>query len=292
VTRRLIPILLFGALLAGACSGPAPEGPATPAAADEVGGAPAVLQTQVRAATLRFVEAYRDAVLGGGDLGALTGTPLLRRWAYWLGVTNRAFPGEITATSTIGGVGPAALVSDEGPLLQVDLAAQVDVVAQPRQGDRLEFSVPLDGPVRLIAEEPGVWRVTDFVRFGVPVSSAFVRLDLRYQRPGVALELDSFGSVPNWSFFVRIAATGAGPLTLEESDASLVRRDGTVARQAIEVSPPLLRVDAGRRAGGAITFERLERTRGVSLRIDLGGSGDPAPLEIPLSVVATADRRT
>ena len=35
-----------------------------------------MLQTQVRAATLRFVEAYRDAVLGG-DLEALTGTPLI-----------------------------------------------------------------------------------------------------------------------------------------------------------------------------------------------------------------------
>lgn len=289
--RRLIPIMLLGALLVGACSGSDHEGPAMPAASDELGGAPAVLQTQVRAATLRFVEAYRDAVLGGGDLGALTGTPLLRRWAYWLGVTNRAFPGEITATSTVGGVGPAALVSDEGPLLQVDLAAQVDVVAQPRQGDRLEFSVPLDGPVRLVAEEPGVWRVTDFVRFGVPVSSAFVRLDLHYERPGVALELDSFGSVPNWSFFVRIAATGADPLTLQESDASLVRRDGTVAGEAIEVSPPLLSVAAGRNAAGAITFEPLAQTRGVSLRIDLGGPADPDPLEIPLRVVTTADRR-
>lgn len=289
--RRLIAILLFGATLSGACSGPDRVGPAAPAAPDELGGAPAVLQTQVRAATLRFVEAYRDAVLGGGDLGALTGTPLLRRWAYWLGVTNRAFPGEITATSTIGGVGPAALVSAEGPLLQVDLAAQVDVVAQPHQGDPLEFSVPLDGPVRLIAERPGVWRVTDFVRFGVPVSSAFVRLDLRYERPGVALELDSFGSVPNWSFFVRIAATGADVLTLDESDASLVRRDGTRMGEAIEVSPPLLSVGAGRRASGAITFERLERTRGISLRIDLGGPADPDPLEIPLSVVASAERR-
>ena len=250
-----------------------------------------MLQTQVRAATLRFVEAYRDAVLGDSDLEALTGTPLLRRWAYWLAVTNRAFPGEITASSTIGSVGPAALVSAKGPLLQVDLAAQVDVVAQPRQGDPLEFSVPLDGPVRLIAEEPGVWRVTDFVRFGVPVSSAFVRLDLRYERPGVALELDSFGSVPNWSFFVRIAATGAGVLTLEESDMALVRRDGTVVGEAIEVSPPLLRVDTGRSAAGAITFARLERTRGVSLRIDIGGPSDPDPLEIPLRVVTTADQR-
>lgn len=287
--RRLLVLLVLGASLAGACSAPAREGPARPAAVGELGGAPAVLQTQVRAATLRFVEAYRATVLGGDDLEALTGTPLLRRWAYWLGVTNRAFPGEITATSTIGGVGPAALVSSEGPLLEVELAAQVDVVAQPPEGDPLEFSVPLDGPVRLIAEEPGVWRVTDFVRFGVPVSSAFLRLDLRYERPGVSLELDSFGGVPNWSFFVRVAATGSEPLTLDEADVTLVGRDGTVVGEAVEVSPPLLRVDAGQRVDGAITFEALSEVRGVVLRIDLGGPSDPEPLEIPLRAVVAAD---
>ncbi len=288
--RRIIAFLVLGASLAGGCSAPDLSGPARPAAADEIGGAPAVLQTQVRAVTLRFVEAYRATLLGGDDLEALTGTPLLRRWAYWLGVTNEAFPGEITATSTIGGVGPAALVSSDGPLLEVDLAAQVDVVAQPSQGDPLEFSVPLDGPVQLIAEEPGVWRVTDFVRFGVPVSAAFLRLDLRYERPGVALELDSFGGVPNWSFFVRIEATGSAPLTLDEADVTLVGRDGAVIGEVVEVSPPLLHVGPGQRVDGALTFEPLSEVGGASLRIDLDGAGDPAPLEIPLRAVVAAER--
>ena len=115
--RRIVLLVLLGTL-AASCSPASSEGPARPAGLDEHGGSPAILQAQVRAATLRFVEAYRDAVLGGDDLGAVTGNALLRRWAFWVGVTNRAFPGEITATTTIGGIGPAALVSSEGPLLE------------------------------------------------------------------------------------------------------------------------------------------------------------------------------
>ncbi|MGH2540886.1 MAG: hypothetical protein ACRDGK_10220 [Actinomycetota bacterium] len=287
--RRRIVLLVVLGTLATSCSAASPEGPGEPAGLDELGGSPAILQAQVRAATLRFVEAYRDAVLGGDDLEAVTGNPLLRRWAYWVGVTNRAFPGEITATSTIGGVGPAALVSSDGPLLEVQLAAQIDVVAQPTDGEPLEFSVPMDGPVRLIAEDRGTWRVTDFVRFGVPVSAAFLRLDHRYERPGVMIELDAFGAVPNWSFFVRIAATGDAPVTLAEGDATLVERDGTAVGEAIEVSPPLLRVGAGQRVDGAITFEAVGEVRGVSLRIDLGGKPDPDPLEIPLRSVVAAE---
>jgi hypothetical protein len=281
----LLALIAILALLAVSCSSASPDGPARPAGLDELGGSPAVLQSQVRAATLRFVDAYRDAVLGGDDLETVTGNGLLRRWAYWVGVTNRAFPGDITATTTIGGLGPAALVSSEGPLLEVPLAAQIDVVAQPTEGDPLEFSVPMDGPVRLVADEGGTWRVTDFVRFGVPVSAAFLRLDRRYERPGVTIELDAFGAVPNWSFFLRVAATGDEPVTLAEGDATLVARDGAAVGEAIEVSAPLLRVGPGRRADGAITFEPIAEVQGVSLRIDLGGSGDPAALEIPLSSV-------
>ncbi len=286
--RRIVLLVLLGTL-AASCSPASSEGPARPAGLDELGGSPAILQAQVRAATLRFVEAYRDAVLGGDDLGAVTGNALLRRWAFWVGVTNRAFPGEITATTTIGGIGPAALVSSEGPLLEVQLAAQIDVVAQPADGDPLEFSVPMDGPVRLVAEDEGTWRVTDFVRFGVPVSAAFLRLDRRYERPGVTIELDAFGAVPNWSFFLRVSATGDAPVTLAEGDATLVARDGTAVGEAIEVSPPLLRLEARQRVDGAITFQPLGEVRGVSLRIDLGGSPNPAPLEIPLSSVVASE---
>jgi hypothetical protein len=286
--RRTTPTLVAAlVILAAACSS-AVDGPASPAPAAELRGAPALLQAQVRAATLRFVEAYRATVLGGNDLRGMAATPLMRRFAYWLGVTNRSFPGEITATSMVGAVGPAIGVGGDGQALEVDVSAQVDVIAQPTQGDPLEFSVPLDGPVRFAAAEPGAWRVIDFVRFGVPVSGAFVPLDLDFRRPAVRFTLDSFGGVPNWSFFVRVSATGPRVLTLDESDVTLVDADGKVVGEAIEVSAPLLEVAPGGRIDGALSFEPLQDVRGISLRIDLAGARDPAPLEIPLSAVTRA----
>jgi hypothetical protein len=289
MTRRAL-ASVFAALVvtSSACASPV-EGPASPVPAADLRGAPALLQAQVRAATLRFVEAYRATVLGGDELEGMAATPLMRRFAYWLGVTNRAFPGEITATSVVNALGPATAISDDGRVLEVQLSAQVDVVAQPPEGEPLQFSVPLDGPVRLAATDPGTWRVIDFVRFGVPMSGAFLPLDREYERPGIRLTLDSFGGVPTWSFFVRIAATGPQVLTLDEADVTLVDANGEVVGEAIEVSAPLLEVAPGGHIDGALTFEPLEDPRGISLRIDLGGPGDPVPLEIPLRSLLVAD---
>ncbi|MGZ8580394.1 MAG: hypothetical protein ACXWW9_03845 [Actinomycetota bacterium] len=287
--RRPIALLVLGlTLVASACTSSV-EGPSDPAPAADLRGAPALLQAQVRGATLRFVEAYRATVLGDDDLEALAATPLMRRFAYWLGVTNAAFPGEITARSIVNAVGPATVVGANGRVLQVELSAQVDVVAQPTDGDPLEFTVPLDGPVRFAATEPGAWRVIDFVRFGVPVSGAFLPLDLVYERPGVRITLDGFGGVPTWSFFVGVAATGPKVLTLSESDVTLVGADGSVVGEAIEVSVPLLEIAPGGRIDGALSFEPIDEVRGVSLRIDVGGPDDPAPLEIPLRALMGTD---
>jgi hypothetical protein len=283
-------IAVFVAMLAlcvAACSD-TEAGPASPADAAVLRSAPALVQAQLRAATLRFVEAYRTTVIGGDELRPMAATPLMRRFAYWLGVTNRAFPGEISASSNVGAVGSASGVGGDTPVLEIDLSAQVDVVAQPVEGEPFELSVPLDGPVRFAANEAGRWRVIDFVRFGVPVSGAFVPLDLDYRRPGVHITVDSFGGVPSWSFFVRISATGPHVLTLEEGDVTLVDAEGDVVGEAIDVSTPLLEVAPGGRIDGALSFEPLQDVGGVSLRIDLSGSEEPAPLEVPLSAVSRA----
>ena len=286
--RRIVPLLVVVAL--GAACSSAPEGPSGPAPAAELRGAPAMLQAQVRTAALAFVEAYRATVAGGDELRSVAATPLMRRFSHWLGVTNRSFPGEIVATSTVGGIGPATLVGSDDRVLEVELAATVDIVAQPEQGEPLELSVPLDGPVRFAAAEPGAWRVIDFHRFGVPVSGAFVPLDLVFERPGVKLTLDAFGGVPNWSFFVRLAATGPEVLTLDEGDVALVDERGEVVAEAIEVSVPLLEVAPGGAIEGAMTFAALEEIQGVSLRIDMSGRADPVPLEIPLRTLLDANR--
>ncbi len=286
--RALAPVIAALVMAASACASPV-DGPASPAPAAELRGAPALLQAQVRGTALRFVEAYRATVLGGDDLEGLAATPLMRRFAYWLGVTNRAFPGDISATSTVNALGPATAISDDGRVLEVQLSAQVDVVAQPSEGEPLQFSVPLDGPVRLAATEPGTWRVIDFVRFGVPMSGAFLPLDRVYERPGVRLTLDAFGGVPTWSFFVRVAATGPQVLTLDEADVTLVDARGRVVGKAIEVSSPLLEIAPGGYIDGALTFEPIADERGISLRIDLGGPGDPVPLEIPLRSLLDTD---
>jgi len=286
--RKTIAVLVAMLVLcAAACSSPE-AGPASPAGAAELRSAPALSQAQLRAATLRFVEAYRTTVIGGNELRALAATPLMRRFAYWLGVTNRAFPGDISATTTVGAVGSASGIGGDAPVVEIDLSAQVDVVAQPAEGEPFELSVPLDGPVRFAADEAGGWRVLDFVRFGVPVSGAFVPLDLDYRRPGVRITVDSFGGVPSWSFFVRISATGPRVLTLDEADVTLVDAEGEVVGEAIEVSTPLLEVAPGGRIDGALSFEPLQNVGGVSLRIDLSGAEDPVPLEVPLSAVTRA----
>jgi hypothetical protein len=294
--HRKIALLATALTLVVACSASV-EGPASPAPASELRGAPTMLQAQVRGAALRFVEAYRASVIGGDDLEAIAATPLVRRFAYWLAVSNRAFPGDISATSSVSAVGQATSASANGQVLDVELSAQIDVVGQPPEGDPIQFSVPLVGPVRLVATAPGTWKVIDFVRFGVPVSSAFVSLEDRvYERRGLRITLDSFGAVPTWSFFVRIAATGPGALTLTENDVNLVGADGEVVGRAIEVSVPLLSVAAGERVDGALSFEPLTDHGGVSLRIDAGGADDPAPLEIPLAPIiddlATAGSNT
>ena len=286
--RRRIALITAVCTLAVACSAQV-DGPASPADAAELRAAPTMLQAQVRGAALRFVEAYRATLLGGDDLGAMAATPLMRRFAYWLAVQDRAFPGEITATSSVGAVGPAISVDAGGQVVDVEIAAQVDIVAQPPGGDPVERSIPLAGPLRLGAAAPGTWRVIDFVRFGRPVSSAFVPLDLVYERPGLRITLDSFGSVPSWTFFVRIAATGARTLTLTEAHVTLVDADGDVIGEAVEVSVPLLEVPPGRKIDGALSFEPLAEVRGVSLRIDISGTDDPAPLEIPLAPLAGSD---
>ena len=214
--RKTIAILVATLVICiSGCSSPE-EGPASPADAAVLRGAPAVVQAQLRDAALRFVEAYRTTVIGGDELRSLAGTPLMRRFAYWIGVTNRAFPGQISATSTVGAVSSARSVGGDVPVFETDLSAQIDVVAQPSDGEPFEMSVPLDGPVRFTAGEDGGWRVVDFVRFGVPVSGAFVPLDLDYRRPGVRITVDSFGGIPSWSFFVRISATGPQVLTLDD----------------------------------------------------------------------------
>ncbi|HVF08798.1 MAG TPA: hypothetical protein VNC60_09495, partial [Actinomycetota bacterium] len=173
-------------------------------------------------------------------------------------------------------------VDETGRVLDVALAAQIDVVAQPTSGDPLELSIPLTGPVRLAATAPGSWRVIDFVRFGVPVSSAYLPLDLSFERPDVHITVDSFGAVPTWAFFVRIRARGGSALTLPERHVTLVDADGRSVAEAIEVSVPLLEIAPGPAVEGALSFARPDRFGGLSLRIDLDGDRGPVPLEIPL----------
>jgi hypothetical protein len=273
---------------ASACAA-APTGPADPATQADLRGVSTAAQAQVRSAAVSFVDAYRATVLGGDDLEQLAATPLMRRFAYWLAVTNGSFPGEVSAASTVQAVGQATVVEPGDGIVQVELSATVDVVAQPPEGgEPLQLSIPLDGPVRLAATEPGAWRVVDFVRFGVPMSGAFVPLDLEFERPGVRVILDSFGSVPTWSFFVRISATGPRVLSLAEDDVTLVDARGKIVASAIEVSPPLLQIAPGGHVDGALSFEPQQEPTGLSLRIDIEGPDAPAPLEIPLRTLTQA----
>ncbi len=76
------------------------------------------------------------------------------------------------------------------------------------------------------------------------MSSAFVLLDLMYERRGSRITLDSFGSVPTWSFFVRGRGHREDALTLAEGDVTLIDTHGDVVGTAVEVSTPLLEVAA------------------------------------------------
>jgi hypothetical protein len=171
---------------------------------------------------------------------------------------------------------------------EVILIAQVDLAATPTQGDPLSLTRVLNGPMRLVTDGSGNWRVTDFSRDGLPLSAVFQVLDDVAIRgsSGLSVVVDSFVAAPVWQFNLVISAEGGPTVRLDASEATLINRQGTEVAVAGEVTDSIQEVGPGPPAEGIVTFEPRSSARGLFLRLAFtSASGVDPVLEFPLQGV-------
>ncbi len=286
--RRVVVSVLVCTFVAGACSA-APAGPTNPATLDQVTPDDAIKSTGARTAALAFIRAY--ATETGPDVAALddmVGTSRMHRWAHWLGVQNREFPGSIVGSvgrSEVGAATPFSVSSvpgSEAILRQVDLLATVTFRFDPTTGGPLSVERSLDGPMRLMLD-PGDrgWKVLDFTRDGIPLSSEFeVVQGGRRTAGGVEVAIDAFLSAPYWEFF--LVVSGGPAFGFTATATRLVASDGSHV-DARAVTPSLLRVTANTAAEGIATFPPQPGTDGLTLKITLATTRGSATISFPLA---------
>ena len=243
----------------------------------QVRGAPALLQAQVRGAALEFVEAYRATVLGGRELRTVAATPADAPVRLLAG---RHEPAPSRASSARRRPStpsdPRRWWAAPGSGAR-GRRRRPRSTSSPSRRTASRSSSPCRSTARSDSRRPspGQWRVIDFVRFGVPVSGAFVPLDLDYEQtrrphhPGLVrrrAELELLRSDR------RDRAARADPrepdVTLVDADGAVVgeatRRVGAAARDRTRRPHrrcPLVRADRGHRGGIAADRRRRGRRR-------------------------------
>ncbi len=283
--RRALPAIALIVLIAAGCS--TSVGPTQPGAPDQVTPDDAVKATGARAAAFAFVQAYADET--GADVAALeglVGTKRLHRWAHWLRVQNREFPGSIAGSVAGAQVGPAAPFSvssvpgSESILRQVDVSATVTFRFEPTSGDPISVERSLDGPMRLVLDPAdGSWKVLDFTRDGLPLSAAFETVKgATITMDGITIVLDAFLSEPYWEFFLTASGDRAFGLTAEGTALS---SDGKPIL-AQTVTRSLAHVAADSEAEGIATFAPQPSAAGLALRIRLTTSRGVVLLSVSL----------
>jgi hypothetical protein len=286
MATRLVPLALALVLLGVGCT-QGPSGPSAP------GGGDVDLDDAIRAAGAReaaraFVEAYAEAPADdGAELRTLVGTPLLRRWASWLQVQDRGFPGTIAgdpATILVGPAAPFEVESVPGSseiLREVDLRASVTFAFAPDDGDPFDVVRSLDGPMRLIRGPGQDWTVLDFTRDGLPLTSQFEGVDgARASGPGIRATVAAFFASPTWQFGLVLHTSDA--LVMTPEDVTLVDGDGATVATAGAITTQLERIAAGATVRGLAAFDARSSAQGLFLRLDLGSPHVRRALLIPL----------
>lgn len=270
--------------------------PGRSASQEELSGAAAITQAAVRAAAIEFVRAYAATARSGRELARpLVAGPVLRDWVHWVAVQQAELQGSTASHADVGAVGPARPVDLPGLgaggelVREVDLVAGIDLRVSPDEGDPFSYFRALDGPMRLVSDEAGRWRVTDFTRDGLPLSAVFQVLeDVGIEDgSGVAVAVDSFVALPTWQFDLRVSAEDGPAISLTSAGATIVDRSGRSIAVARDVTSSLSTIGAGETVEGIVTFGALPTADGVLLRLRFtrtGGTGARRRvLELPLA---------
>jgi hypothetical protein len=127
----------------------------------------------------------------------------------------------------------------------------------------------------------GGWKVLDFTRDGIPLSSAFdiVKGGTR-TAGGIRVTIDAFLSAPYWEFF--IVAAGSPAFGFTTNATRLVARDGSHV-DAKTVTESLRRVQAATTAEGIATFPPQSSAEGLTLEVTLATTRGPLTLDFPLA---------
>jgi hypothetical protein len=295
--RRLVALLTLPLILSSACTA-GPGEPSAPVSIGELNPSGAIEEAAARAATVEFLRAYAAVPTQGvGRLRDLAGTSWLRRWAHWLFVQYREFPGELTSTLELVNVGSAVVVPVPGEppdlVRQVEVEAALTTELRPDAGNGSTITRTLDGPVQLFHADPGSWVVINLTRDGVPLSlefQAFTPQPMFEVGPSLSVTLGSFVSVPEWQFGVRAQVLSGPPVTLQPSDASLVDADGDVVARARVVTGSIATIAPGRPVEGLVSFRPQPAVGGLTLRLAFRSRPSIAPLEVQLDGLVDPDR--
>jgi hypothetical protein len=258
-------------MLLAACA-PAPHGPVTPIALEQVADAPALDVSSARQTVLSFLAAYAGSGRDGGQaLSRLVAGTKLDAWVRWLGVQDREFAGTIDGAVDVRSIRFAGEGTiDSTPGAQVDLGASVTFSYVPADGAPFQRTRILDGPVTLIRTGAGDWRVVDATRDGTSMATAIQLFrGARLTRAGVSVELDSlFAFAPDWQFNVLVHNSSGAPVVLDPTaTAALAIRQPGGGTRALKgtITRSLVQVPDGATVAGLVGFPFQDSTRGLTL---------------------------
>jgi hypothetical protein len=279
-------------LVLAACA-PRPAGPAAPIGVEQVRSATALDAAAARQAVVDVVRAYASSPTQGvGPLSSLVAGPDLASWVRWLDVQHREFAGTIEASADVRDVEFVTTIEAvDATGAQVGLSASVAFTFRPEGDAPFDRSRILDGLVTLVRIGSGEYRVVDFQRDGVPMSTGIEIFENEVRARGAAeVHLDSlFMFPPNWQFNVVVRNLGTEPMLVDaratglyvESEDGFARTEGVITR-SLEVVPP------GAEVAGIVAVPGQDSAAGRTLVVAYESGRRPVRFEFPLRALVTA----
>jgi hypothetical protein len=276
----------IGVAPTAACA-PAPEGPASPIAAEQVAAGPAFDASVSRQTVLDFVAAYAGSpTQGPGALVEIVGGAELASWVRWLDVQHREFPGTIEARADVRDVEfVGEIQSGELTGAQVALSASVAFRFSPDGADAFERIRILDGAVSVVRTDGRRFRVVDLLRDGVSMSDGIQIFDgLSSRRGPLEVTVDSLHMFPpNWQFNLVIRNRSERPWSLRPELSGLYlagsdgfeRLEGAVTR-SLETIAPGVAID------GILAYPMQDSARGRVLTLAYGRGARPLRFDFAL----------
>ena len=220
-----------------------------------------------------FLHGYANADRDDGEeLLSVTGNGKILRWAQWVGVQNRFFPGDVEGDLEVRNLQFVDFLQlpDGNLAAQVDTDASITFQTTTVTGRSESFSRQFVGPFILFRRDPGEWAVLDGTREGQSIDRSIYPVEkLTAEAHGVSVRLDSvFGFSPTWQVNLIVANHTGRELSLRARDAVLTLPDGSEVRgRALAVGGSLSQIPDGPRFPGCVIFEGQDSTRGVTLKI-------------------------